>query len=179
MPSGIKFFLFPMGIVCVVNTMLLSQEKSDDIRNEQPSTIVVFRTFDIFNFGRSYKLYANDSLAGRIKTRGVIVINTYAGGMSFHAQTKAPSLNADKRTNFRKIKRIKYPFALKPGQVYFVKCGYLNQNIFDMPRQPTIRLLKGGEIGKYLRRGFLRRKIKRYLFEEWLNEKDIKKFTTN
>jgi hypothetical protein len=155
---------------------LFSQNRVDSSNCEQPATIILFRTFDVFNFGRSYKLYSSDSLIGRVKTYDVIVIETFDKGVSFHATTKAPSLNASKRTNYQKVKKIKYPFTLKPGQVYFVKCGYLNQNIFDLPRQPTIKLLKNDELRKYIRKRFLRKKIKSYLYDDWLTEKDVKKF---
>ena len=121
------------------------------------STVVLFRTFDIFSFDRSYKLYTSDSLLGRIRTKDLIILETYLDRVSLHAGTKAPSLNADKRTNFQKRKSINYPVTLKPGEVYFVKCGYLLQNLFDLPRQPTIRLLRPEEIGKYLRKKFVSR----------------------
>lgn len=140
---------------------------------EQPATVILFRTFNLFSFKFSYNLFSGDSLLGRIKTHDVIILETYDKGLSFHATTKAPSLNADKRTNYQKRKTIKYPFSLQQGQVYFVKCDFLNQSLFDYPRQPTIRLMKGGEIQKYMRRPFLRRKLKRYLYTEWLKEKNL------
>lgn len=146
-------------------------------QNDELATIILFRTFDIFSFDRSYKLYASDSLLGRIKTKDVIVFDTYSSRISFHATTKAPSLNADKRANYQKQKKVNYPITLKSGQVYFVKCGYLPQNLFDLPRQPTIRLLKPDEVSKYLKRRFLRRKIKTYLYEEWLNDKNLNKLS--
>ena len=143
-------------------------------QNSEQSTIILFRTFDIFSFDRSYKLYASDSLLGRIKTKDVIILDTYDKGVSLHAATKAPSLNADKRANYQKRKSIRYPISLRSGQVYFVKCGYLPQNLFDLPRQPTIKLLQPDEIKKYLKRRFLRKKIENYLFEEWLSDKNIR-----
>jgi len=167
-----------MGFLLTITFRLYSQDNIDNgQQNGEHSTIILFRTFDIFSFDRSYKLYASDSLLGRIKTKDVIIIDTHDKGVSFQAITKAPSLNADKRSNYQKQKKIKYPITLKPGQVYFVKCGYLTQNLFDLPRQPTIKLLKPDEVRQYLKKGFLKRKIKEYLFEEWLNEKDIKKLT--
>jgi hypothetical protein len=172
----IRISYLTLGFFCFVNLKLYSQVKIDNNdQNEEYSTIILFRTFDIFSFDRSYKLYASDSLLGRIKTKDVVIIDTYDKGISLHATTKAPSLNADKRTNYQKQKKIGYPITLRPGQVYFVKCGYLTQNLFDLPRQPTIKLLKPAEVRKYLKRRFLRRKIKGYLYEEWLNTKDIKR----
>ena len=134
----------------------------------QNSTIIIFRTFDIFSFDRSYKLYANDSLLGRIKTKDVLIFDTHDAGMSLNATTKAPSLNAGKHSHYKKRKSIRYSFTVRPGQVYFVKCGYLTQNLFDLPRQPTIKLLKPEEVKKYLRKRFLIKKIKEHLYEEWL-----------
>lgn len=178
MTSWIKIYRLTMGLLLIMTLRLYSQGSVDNgQQNEEHSTIILFRTFDIFSFDRSYKLYASDSLLGRIKTKDVIIIDTYHKGISLHATTKAPSLNADKRTQFQKRKNIKYPITLRSGQVYFVKCGYLMQNLFDLPRQPTIKLLTPAEVKKYLKRRFLRRKIKDYLYEEWLDDKDIKKLT--
>ena len=178
MPSWIKISHLTMGLLSVISLRLYSQDKVDNGRqNDEHSTIILFRTFDIFSFDRSYKLYASDSLLGRIKTKDVIIVDTYDKGISLQATTKGPSLNADKRTNYQKRKQIRYPITLNPGQVYFVKCGYLTQNLFDLPRQPTITLLKTDEVKKYLKKRFLRRKIKDYLYEEWLNEKNIKQLT--
>lgn len=175
MTAWIKTCHLTLGFLFIVTLRLCSQDKVETgQQNHGHATIILFRTFDIFSFDRSYKLYANDSLLGRIKTKDVIIIDTYGKEISFHATTKAPSLNANKRSNYLKLKKINYPITLKPGQVYFVKCGYLNQNLFDLPRQPTIKLLKPDEVRKYIKRRFVRRKIKDYLYEEWLNEKDIK-----
>jgi hypothetical protein len=101
-------------------------------------------------------------------------LETYDQGISLHASVKAPSLNADKRTNFQKRKSVKYPFSPQQGQVYFVKCDFLNQSLFDYPRQPTIRLIKTNDIEKYMKKGFLKKKIKKFLYSEWLTEKDLK-----
>jgi len=178
MTSWTKTSLLTMEFLLVVILRLYSQDIVDNSQqNGEHSTIILFRTFDIFSFDRSYKLYASDSLLGRIKTKDVIIVDTYDRGISLHATTKAPSLNADKRTNYERRKNIRYPITLRSGQVYFVKCGYLTQNLFDLPRQPTIKLLKPDEVKKYLKRRFLRRKIKDYLYEEWLNDNDIKKLT--
>ncbi len=178
MTSWIKTSHLTMGFLLTVTFGLYSQDNNDTSeQNGEPSTIILFRTFDIFSFDRSYKLYASDSLLGRMKTKDVIIIDMHDKGISFQATTKAPSLNADKGANYQKQKEIKYPISLKSGQVYFVKCGYLLQNLFDLPRQPTIKLLKPDEVRKYLKKRFLKRKIKDYLYEEWLNEKGIKKLT--
>lgn len=178
MASWIKISHLTIGLLFVMNLRLYSQDNvDDDKKNDEYSTIILFRTFDIFSFDRSYKLYAGDSLLGWIKTNNVIIIDTYEKGIFLHATTKAPSLNASEKTNYQKIKTIRYPITLRSGQVYFVKCGYLAQNLFDLPRQPTIKLLKPDEVKKYLKRRFLRRKIKDYLYKEWLDNKDIKKFT--
>jgi hypothetical protein len=157
---------------------IFAQDNEDNASCEKPATIILFRTFDFFNFKFSYNLFSGDSLLGRIKTHDVFILETFDQGISFHATTKAPSLNATKRSGYQKKKNIKYPFTLKSGQVYFVKCGFLNQRLFDYPRQPTIRLLKKEELRKYIRKRFLRKKIKAYLYEEWLTEKDIKRYTT-
>src|SRR5688572_957893 len=160
MTSWTKTSLLTMGFLLVVILSLYPQDIVDNSKkNGEHSTIILFRTFDIFSFDRSYKLYASDSLLGRIKTKDVIIIDTYDRGISLHATTKAPSLNADKRTNYEKRKNIRYPITLHSGQIYFVKCGYLTQNLFDLPRQPTIKLLKPDEVKKYLKRSFLRKKI--------------------
>lgn len=149
-----------------------SQDRLSTVSNPY-STVILFRTFDIFSFDRSYKIYAGDSLLGRIKNKDVIIMKAYADRISFHAGTKAPSLNADKRTNFQKRKSINYPVTLKPGEVYFIKCGYLLQNLFDLPRQPTIRLLKSDEIHKYLKKKFVRKQIEDYLYDDWLVKNNL------
>jgi hypothetical protein len=131
-----------------------------DPATDSPATIILFRTFDVFSFDRSFKLYARDSLLGRIKTKEVIIFTTNEKEMTFHATTRAPSLNSDKRANHKKIKTIRYTLTLQGGQTYYVKCGYLTQNLFDLPRQPTIRLLKPDEVKKYTEKRFLRKKIK-------------------
>lgn len=156
-------------------TDCFSQKTDTKYHCEQPATIILFRTFNFFSFKFSYNLFSGDSLLGRVKTHDVIILETYDKGVSFHATTKAPSLNADKKGNYQKRKTIKYPFTLQQGQVYFVKCDFLNQSLFDYPRQPTIRLLKKNEIDKYMRRRFLKKKVKLYLYNEWLSEKNLKK----
>ena len=145
---------------------------------DPPATVILFRTFNIFSFKFSYNLFSDDSLLGRIKTHDVLILETYDAGISFHATTKAPSLNADKRTSYQKRKNIKYPVSLQRGQVYFLKCDFLNQRLFDYPRQPTIRLIKKDEIGKYLKRRFLEKKIRTYLYNEWLSARDLEKYTS-
>lgn len=161
-----------------VNPNSFSQDRVANVNCEQPATIILFRTFNFFHFGFSYNLLSGDSLLGRIKTHDVIIMETYDPGVSFHATAKAPSLNAGKRTNYQKRKSINYPFSLQKGQVYFVKCDFLNQSLFDYPRQPTIRLIKKEEIGKYIRRRFLKKKLKEYLYNEWLTAKNLKKYSS-
>lgn len=147
---------------------------SQNTEQRQPATVILFRTFNIFSWIFNYKLHAGDSLLGRMKTHNVVIIESYDNGITFHTVVKAPSVNAGRRGNFTKTKKIVYPFTVKPGQVYFVKCGFLNQNLFEYPRQPTIKLLKPDEIKRYLKKRFLRRKIKNYLYEAWLNDHGIK-----
>jgi hypothetical protein len=166
-------------LISAASANLYAQGKIDsNTRSEKPSQIILFRTFDIFNFARSYRVYMSDSLVGRIKTKGVIIVESFGQGVTLHASTKAPSLNAEHKANYQKRKKIRYPITLTPGRVYFVKCGYLNQNVFDLPRQPTVRLLRSEEVRKYLKKRFLKREISDYLYEKWLNEKDLKKLAT-
>lgn len=172
MPSQIHTPLLILILHCLGHSSIHAQAQHTN--NDEPATIILFRTFDIFSFDRSYKLYASDSLLGRIRTKDVIIVNTYDKGTSLHATTKAPSLNATKQSNYQKKKTIRYPITLKSGRVYFVKCGYKSQNLFDLPRQPTIKLLSASEAKKYLRKQFLRKKIEAYLFEEWLIKKEIR-----
>jgi hypothetical protein len=161
-----KFHLLTIFALGCLTTV--AQPGENVVSCPKPATIVVFRTFNFFSFKFSYKLFANDSLLGRMKEHSVIVFETYDHNMNFHATVKAPSVNAGRRGNYQKIKKINYPFTLKQGQIYFVKCGFLNRNLFEYPRQPTIRLLKGNEIFKYMRKGFVRRKLKSYLYQKWL-----------
>ncbi|TRX55510.1 hypothetical protein FNH22_17895 [Fulvivirga sp. M361] len=114
-----------------------------------------------------------DSLIGRIRTHDVYMVDINSSVATLRATTKAPSLNADKRTKYKKIKSVQYPINLKSGDTYFVKCGFLNQNVFDLPRQPTLTLLKSTQTKKYLRKRFLREKIKDNLYEKWLSENGI------
>jgi hypothetical protein len=174
MAAGSKFFALILVFFCIASLNLYSQSSIENRKQQDEySTIVLFRTFDIFSWDRGYKLYAGDSLLGRINTHDVIVIETHDTGITFRATTKAPSLNAPRRANYLKRKKIVYPITLKPGQVYFVKCGYLAQNLFDLPRQPTIKLLKPDEVKKYLKKRFLRQKIRKYLYDDWLTVKGI------
>jgi hypothetical protein len=156
--------------ITAILLMVSNHSWSQDTTCEKPATIVLFRTFNPFSYLFSYKLYAGDRLLGRIGTHDVFIIDTYDDGISFQATTKAPSLNASKKSNYQKQKNIRYPFTLKPGEVYFVKCDFLNQRLFEYPRQPTLKLLKSGEEKKYLKRSFLRKKLKKHLFNEWLQE---------
>lgn len=165
---GLIYFLLSL------NSYSQERENSDC---EQPATVILFRTFNFFSFKFSYNLFSGDSLLGRMRTHDVFVLETYDQGVSFHATTKAPSLNADNKTNYQKRKTIKYPFSLQQGQVYFVKCDFLNQSLFDYPRQPTIRLIKKDEIGKYMKKKFLKKKIKAYLYNEWVTEMNLEKYT--
>lgn len=175
--STIKAFILLLSCF-LLNLKVLSQERTADSSCEQPATIILFRTFSIFHFKFSYNLYSGDSLLGRIKTHDVIMLETFDSGISFHATTQAPSLNANKLTKYLKRKTVKYSFSLQQGQVYFVECDFRNQSLFDFPRQPTIRLLKKNEVGKYLSKRFLKRKIKSYLYKDWLEEKSLKQYAT-
>lgn len=177
MPVRKKIIVFSIVFDCIFTSVIFSQNPVDPC--EQSSTVILFRTFDIFSFDRSYKIYSNDSLLGRIQNHDVIVLNTFENNVTLHAKTKAPSANAGHKASFQKHKKINYAITLEPGQVYFVKCGYLEQNLFDLPRQPTIRLLKPREIEKYLKKRFLRKKIKAYLYQEWLTDKKVIKLANN
>jgi hypothetical protein len=139
----------------------------------KPATVIIFRKFNFFSFKFSYNLLANDSLIGRVKTRSIFILETPDRVINFHATVKAPSLNAGKRANYQKIKKLGYPITIKPGQVYFVRCGFLNQNLFEYPRQPTIRLLKGEEVYRSMRKRFVRKQIEKYLYTEWLAENNL------
>jgi hypothetical protein len=174
-----KIVPLTLGFACILSLGTLAQSTVDNQPCPQPSTVILFRTFNVVSFGDSYKIYASDSLLGKIKTHDVIVLTTFDKGITLQATTKAPSVNADRRTNFQKHKKINYPISLGQEQVYFVKCGYLAQNVFDLPHQPTIRLLKPAEVKKYLKKRFLRKKIKAYLYQEWLTDKKIIKPTSN
>lgn len=154
----------------LINVNAFAQTGTDCAR---PATVVVFRTFNFFSFKFSYRLFAGDSLLGRIKTNDVFIMETYDPGISFHATAKAPSLNETSRTNYQKKKAIRYPMSLQQGQVYFVKCDYLNQSLFEYPRQPTIRLIKGAEVGKYMKKRFLKKRISSYLYAEWQKENNL------
>lgn len=143
---------------------------------DPPATIILFRTFDFFNFKFSYKLFAGDSLLGRMKEHDVFIIDTYDPQVSFHTTVKAPSVNAGKRGNYQKIKKINYPFSVKPGGLYLVKCGFLKRDLFEYPRQPTIELLKDDQkIRKYLRKRYVRKKIRDHAYGNWVIEKDVGK----
>ena len=170
---AIGFFLC---VLFLVITNCFSQKSDTKSDCEQPATVILFRTFNFFSFKFSYNLFSGDSLLGRVKTHDVIILETYDDRVSFHAATRAPSLNADRRTNYQKRKTINYPFTLRQGQVYFVKCDFLNQSLFDYPRQPTIRMLKKNEIGEYMRRRFLKKKVKSYLYNEWMTKKSLEKY---
>jgi hypothetical protein len=63
---------------------------------------------------------------------------------------------------------------VRSGEVYFVECDFLNENLFEYPRQPTIRLVKKEEVPRYLRKRFLQRKLKYYLYRSRLDEQNIK-----
>jgi hypothetical protein len=166
----LKRVLALIYVAFAINTGFTQQ---DNRIENKPSVVILFRTFSFFNFKFNYRLYANDSLVGRIKTHNVYVIETFRNGISLQATTQFFSLNADRRTNHKKYKKIRYPFSLKAGQVYFVQCGFLNENLFDYPRQPTIRLLKPGEVARFLKRGFLKRKLKKHLYRQWILENGI------
>jgi hypothetical protein len=161
--------LFALIVFC--QYPLLAQNKSRREPCEQPATIIVFRPFNFISVGFSYKLFARDSLLGRMNTHDVFVVESYDSIFSLYAATKAPSLNASRKSNYTKVKKIQYPFTIKPGEVYMVRCGFLNQDLFNYPRQPTMRLLKPGEVRKYIKKGFVKRKLRRYLFQKWVDEK--------
>lgn len=147
-----------------------AQQKKNVDPCAPPATIIVFRSFNLISLALSYKLYAGDSLLGRMNTHKVFIIETYDSTLSLHATIKAPSFNSSQKSNYTKVKKINYPFSLLPGKVYLVKCGFLNQDVFNQPRQPTIRLLKGAESKRYLKRPFIKKKVKRYLFEEMVRK---------
>jgi hypothetical protein len=165
--------------ICVLAILLISYLTVAAQRGEtsascpKPATIIIFRTFNFFSFKFSYNLFANDSLIGRVKTKSIFISETTDRVINFHTTVKAPSLNAGKRANYQKTKKIGYPITIKPGQVYFVRCGFLNQNLFEYPRQPTIRLLKGEEVYRSMRKRFVRKKIEKYLYREWLAENNL------
>jgi hypothetical protein len=151
---------------------LFAQPKPQSDPCTQSATIVVFRSFNMISLGLTYKLFSRDTLLGRMRTHRVFIIETYDSVFSLHATTRAPSLNASRKSNYTKVKNIKYPFTVQPGQLYVVKCGFLNQDVFNHPRQPTIRLLKKDEAGRYLKKPFIKRKVKRYLYNKWKRDKN-------
>jgi len=173
--SALKAIPF-LASCCFLSFNTFSQEVVTKSYCEPPATIIVFRTFNIFGAAFSYNLFFGDSLLGRIHTHDVFIIETYDLATSFHATTKAPSLNADKRTNYKKVKTIKYPITLKQGDVYLVKCNFLNQRVFEYPRQPTIRLIKKNEMRKYLKKRFVKKNIKTYLYNGWMEDKGLDKY---
>jgi hypothetical protein len=152
-----------IGFVCIS----LSAQQQIKTKRCGPATIVVFRTFNLISSSLSYKLYAGDSLLGRINPHDVFIITTYDSTFSLSAATKAPSLNTSRKSRFTKIKKINYSFSIKSGEIYLIKCDFLNQEVFNYPRQPTIRLLKGLEEAKYLKRPFIRKKVKTHLYNSW------------
>lgn len=158
-----------------ININSFPQDRVYNSNCEQPAIVILFRTFNLFHYGINYNIFSGDSLLGRIKTHDVLILETHDQGVSLHATAKAPSLNANKSTNYQKIKTVKYPFSLQQGEVYFVKCNFLNQSLFDYPRQPTITLIKKDEIEKYMKKRFLKKNIKTYLYREWLAEKHLEK----
>src|SRR5690242_15483818 len=106
--------LLTVGFACTLSSKILAQNNTlDNAPFHQQSTVILIRTFDNFSFDRSYKMYSNFSLLGRIKTHDVIVLNTFDKSVALQATTKAPSLNTDKRTNFQKRKKINYPIPLE------------------------------------------------------------------
>jgi hypothetical protein len=168
---------FASFFICLVSFGYAQEEKKDStLLSPSAATIVIFRTFDFFNFKFSYRLFANDSLMGRIRNHDVIVIKTDQPRISFGATLKAPSLNATKVSNYQKVKRVAYQITLQPGNVYFVQCGFLKQNLFEYPRQPTVKLMKGSDVRKCLRKGFIRRKLRRHLYKEWLTDHNLLKY---
>jgi hypothetical protein len=165
-----KIMLFLTGIMlCQWESMAQKKPQADPCT--QPATIIIFRPFNFISAGFSYKLFSRDSLLGRMNTHDVFIVETYDSVFSLYAATKAPSLNASRKSNYTKIKKIQYPFAVKPGNIYVVKCSFLNQDLFNYPRQPTIRLLKSTELKKYLKKGFIKRKLRRYVYKKWIEER--------
>lgn len=161
-----KLMLAGIGLVCIP----LSAQQQIKTKRCGPATIVVFRTFNFVSSSLSYKLFAGDSLLGRINPRDVFIITTYDSTFSLSAATKAPSLNTSRKSGFTKIKKINYSFSINPGEIYLVRCGFLDQEVFNYPRQPTIRLLKGPEEKKYLKRPFIRKKVKTHLYNSWMEK---------
>lgn len=168
--------LRPMAFVSILFLLTVAtcfpQSRDSKSECESPATVILFRPFNFFSFKFSYNLFSRDSLLGRIRTHDVIILETYDKDLFLHTTTKALSLNS-KRTKYRKRKSVEYPLTVQQGQVYFVKCDFLNQNLFNYPRQPTLRLVKKAEVSPYMKRRFLKKKIQRYLYEDWIDRKKI------
>ncbi|MEM8895964.1 MAG: hypothetical protein AAGC88_15380, partial [Bacteroidota bacterium] len=142
-----KVLLLVLGLLVSVQASLFSQNTHTDT-NDQQSTILLFRTFNLFDFGFNYSLYMDGDLLCKMKTKNVFMVDTDKENISLLASTKAPSLNADKRTNYTKTKELRKSISLGNRPIQFVKCGFYNVNLFDLPRQPMVRVLKPEETQK-------------------------------
>ncbi len=167
-----KIAILIAALLSSMYTGLFAQNTHTDAQ-DQHSTILLFRTFNLFDFGFNYSLYLDGNLLGKMKTKNVFMVDTNAENVSLLATTKAPSLNADKRTNYTKTKELKKSIPLGMRPIQFVKCGFYNVNLFDLPRQPMVRILKPEETQKYLRKKFIKKKIKDHLYQQWLNESGL------
>jgi hypothetical protein len=170
--KALKTLTFLYGLLSLTFNSFC-QDKTDNTNCTQPATIIFFRTFNIFSFKFNYNLFSGDSLLARMQTNDVLILETYGQRVAFSAAAKAPTLNSEKGTKYQRRKTVEYSFAVQPGQVYLVQCNFLNESLFDYPRQPTARLMKNDELPKYLRKRFIKRELKKHLFRKWLRTKGM------
>ena len=151
--------LFPFNIY--------SQFLMKDCEHPDLATVVFFRPSGPANFPGSkffYKIFFRDSLLTEARTTLFHVANLPQGNIRVNADRKDYKFSKNSK-GFVEMK-------LLPGRVYFVKCG-VQKDPGGTKALPKLRLLKKEEASKWIRRRFLKKRLKEKLFTDFKNLENL------
>lgn len=138
-------------------------------KNENIAKVVFFRPFRILGFPLKFDLYVGDSLVTRLKMKTFYVMEVPAGKNAIFAQPVNSSLHIPKSS---------FELQVEPQKVYFVQCkptAIINSGSRSSKTavRSDIRLrfksLNNKEVATAIRRGFLKRKVKKKLYHDFVS----------
>jgi hypothetical protein len=148
-------------------TTALSQKPNGSIIpdcNRTDQAIVIFyRKFSLFGSALGFELYHNDSLLTKIRTNTFYVAELPQGKNTISSQTGTFDL-LKKNKNTQELN-------LKPRHIYFVRCKTkpFSEGIIKPRYKLLFKVLSEKEVKKNIKSSFLRKKLKRQLYHDFVN----------
>jgi hypothetical protein len=132
-----------------------------DCTNPDYARVIFFRTPQFYGDWVNYKLYLNDSVLTEVKGRHFYVAD-FAPGITKIKANRNDYKWSKNSHGFIELK-------LKPGYVYFVKCGVKSDPSGSIGL-PKLKLLREKEVNKYIKKQFLKNHLKKKLYTEFDQE---------